>query len=55
MLVYNRKHLSSTRAVTNMKDSWMGEKKISAHLLFLLANGEAFLMNSAASEEDESV
>lgn len=29
--------------------------KISTHLFFLLANGEALLMNSAASEEDESV
>lgn len=45
---------ASTEAVTNMRGSRMGGKKIRAHLLFLLANGEAFLMNSAASEEDES-
>lgn len=52
---YNRKHPSSTTAKANMKDSRIEGGEISAHLLVVLANGEAFLMNSTASEEDESI
>lgn len=52
--LYQKTPKRAAEAVTNPIREPLGWGKIRAHLLFLLANGEAFLMNSAASEEDES-